>query len=142
VLRRSAGCVDQLARISLMERDDLRHLARHERTRLALDGHALPLSSPGVRASLERTIAEHRAIHEALAARDGELAAARTAAHIDSAHQARTTAVFQTEGRVSLRTRTSHGFSCKRWPTGSSSCVSTSTADAGIVRVAFSHDQL
>ena len=48
-------------------------------------GHALQLSSPGVRASLERTIAEHRAIHEALAARDGELAAARTAAHIDSA---------------------------------------------------------
>jgi DNA-binding GntR family transcriptional regulator len=32
-----------------------------------------------------RTVAEHHAIHEALAARDSELAAARTAAHIDSA---------------------------------------------------------
>jgi DNA-binding FadR family transcriptional regulator len=48
-------------------------------------GHSLPLSAPGARASLERTVAEHRAIHEALAARDGELAAARIAAHIDSA---------------------------------------------------------
>jgi GntR family transcriptional regulator, galactonate operon transcriptional repressor len=48
-------------------------------------GHALRLSAPGARASLERTVAEHRAIHEALVARDGELAATRTAAHIDSA---------------------------------------------------------
>ena len=48
-------------------------------------GHALRLSAPGAYGSLERTIAEHRAIHEALAARDGELAATRTAAHIDSA---------------------------------------------------------
>jgi DNA-binding FadR family transcriptional regulator len=48
-------------------------------------GHALRLSAPGARASLERTVAEHRAIHQALAARDGELAATRTAAHIDSA---------------------------------------------------------
>ncbi len=48
-------------------------------------GDALRLSAPGARASLERTVAEHRAILEALAARDGELAATRTAAHIDSA---------------------------------------------------------
>jgi GntR family transcriptional regulator, galactonate operon transcriptional repressor len=48
-------------------------------------GHALRLSAPGARVSLERTVAEHRLIHEALAARDGELAATRTAAHIDSA---------------------------------------------------------
>jgi GntR family transcriptional regulator, galactonate operon transcriptional repressor len=48
-------------------------------------GHAHRLSSPGARASLECTVAEHRAIHEALVARDGELAASRTAAHIDSA---------------------------------------------------------
>ena len=34
-------------------------------------GHALRLSAPGARASLECTIAEHRAIHEALVARDG-----------------------------------------------------------------------
>jgi len=43
------------------------------------------LTAPGARAALERTVADHRAIHEALAAHDGELAAARTAAHIDSA---------------------------------------------------------
>jgi DNA-binding FadR family transcriptional regulator len=43
------------------------------------------LTAPGERASLERTVADHRAIHGALVARDGELAAARTAAHIDSA---------------------------------------------------------
>ena len=48
-------------------------------------GHAFRLSAPGARASLERTVAEHRAIHEALTARDGDLAASRTAAHIDSA---------------------------------------------------------
>ena len=48
-------------------------------------GHALRLSAPGARASLERTVAEHRAIYDALVARDGDLAAARTAAHIDSA---------------------------------------------------------
>ena len=48
-------------------------------------GHAFRLSAPGARASLECTLAEHRAIHEALVARDGELAASRTAAHIDSA---------------------------------------------------------
>jgi DNA-binding FadR family transcriptional regulator len=48
-------------------------------------GHALRLSTPGARASLESTVSEHRAIHEALVARDGELAASRTAAHIDSA---------------------------------------------------------
>jgi DNA-binding FadR family transcriptional regulator len=43
------------------------------------------LTAPGARASLQRTVADHRAIHEALAARDGELASARTAVHIDSA---------------------------------------------------------
>jgi DNA-binding FadR family transcriptional regulator len=48
-------------------------------------GHARRLSAPGARASLECTVSEHRAIHEALVARDGELAASRTAAHIDSA---------------------------------------------------------
>jgi GntR family transcriptional regulator, galactonate operon transcriptional repressor len=48
-------------------------------------GHARRLSAPGARASLECTIAEHRAILEALAARDGDLAASRTSAHIDSA---------------------------------------------------------
>jgi GntR family galactonate operon transcriptional repressor len=48
-------------------------------------GHAFRLSAPGARASLEATVAEHRAIYEALVARDGELAASRTAAHIDSA---------------------------------------------------------
>ena len=48
-------------------------------------GHALRLSAPGARASLEGTVAEHRAIYEALVARDGELAASRIAAHIDSA---------------------------------------------------------
>jgi DNA-binding GntR family transcriptional regulator len=48
-------------------------------------GHEFRLSAPGARASLESTIEEHRAIYEALAARDGELAASRIAAHIDSA---------------------------------------------------------
>lgn len=48
-------------------------------------GHALRLSAPGARESLEATVAEHRAIHEALVDRNGELAASRTAAHIDSA---------------------------------------------------------
>lgn len=48
-------------------------------------GSQPPLASGAPRESLERTVAEHRAIHEALAARDSELAAARTAAHIDSA---------------------------------------------------------
>ena len=48
-------------------------------------GQAPHLTARGARASLERTIADHRAIHEALAARDGELAAARTAAHIEQA---------------------------------------------------------
>jgi GntR family transcriptional regulator, galactonate operon transcriptional repressor len=48
-------------------------------------GQAPHLTAPGARASLERTVADHRAIHEALAARDGELAATRTAAHIDTA---------------------------------------------------------
>ena len=43
------------------------------------------LTAPGASASLKRTVADHRAIHEALAAGDGELAARRTAAHIDSA---------------------------------------------------------
>jgi DNA-binding FadR family transcriptional regulator len=43
------------------------------------------LTAPGERASLERTVADHRAIHQALVARDGELSAARTAAHIGSA---------------------------------------------------------
>jgi len=48
-------------------------------------GHAFRLSAPGARAALERTVEEHRAIYEALLARDGDLAASRTGAHIDSA---------------------------------------------------------
>jgi len=48
-------------------------------------GHAFRLSAPGARAALECTVAEHRAIYEAFVARDGELAATRTEAHIDSA---------------------------------------------------------
>jgi DNA-binding GntR family transcriptional regulator len=48
-------------------------------------GHARRLSAPGGRASLECTVREHRTIYEALVARDGDLAANRTAAHIDSA---------------------------------------------------------
>jgi DNA-binding FadR family transcriptional regulator len=48
-------------------------------------GQAQRLSAPGNPSSLERTVAEHRDILEALMARDGELAAARTAVHIDSA---------------------------------------------------------
>ena len=48
-------------------------------------GHAFRLSAPGARASLECTVTEHRAIHGALVARDGDLAASRTEAHIDSA---------------------------------------------------------
>jgi DNA-binding GntR family transcriptional regulator len=32
---------------------------------------------------MKRTVADHRAIHEALVNRDGELAAARMTAHID-----------------------------------------------------------
>jgi DNA-binding FadR family transcriptional regulator len=51
--------------------------------------HAPRLSAPGERAALERTIVEHRAIYEALAAREGELAATRMAAHIDFAWAAR-----------------------------------------------------
>lgn len=47
-------------------------------------GQAPRLNSPGNRASLERTVTEHRGILAALVARDGELAAARTAEHIDS----------------------------------------------------------
>jgi GntR family transcriptional regulator, galactonate operon transcriptional repressor len=43
------------------------------------------LNSPGAAELLEHTVAEHRAILEALAARDGELAARRVLAHIESA---------------------------------------------------------
>lgn len=49
-------------------------------------GGALPtLASASSRKALERTAKEHRAIFEALAARDGERAAELIAAHIDSA---------------------------------------------------------
>jgi DNA-binding FadR family transcriptional regulator len=44
-----------------------------------------PLASSTSRAQLERTTREHRGIYEALAARDGDLAGDRIAAHIDSA---------------------------------------------------------
>jgi len=48
-------------------------------------GITAPLAGASPRAALERTVAEHRAIYEALAARDGELAGDRIAAHIDFA---------------------------------------------------------
>ena len=48
-------------------------------------GKAPHLSVPGSRESLERTVDEHQGILQALAARDGDLAAARIAGHIDSA---------------------------------------------------------
>jgi DNA-binding FadR family transcriptional regulator len=57
-------------------------------------GHALRLSAPGARAALESTLAEHRGIYEALAIRDGELAASRTAAHIESAWAERRNSQF------------------------------------------------
>jgi GntR family transcriptional regulator, galactonate operon transcriptional repressor len=44
-----------------------------------------PLASPPTRGELERTIVEHRAIYEALVARDGELAGELISAHIHSA---------------------------------------------------------
>ena len=43
------------------------------------------LSSGSSRAALKRTTADHRAIYEALLARDGDLAGERISAHIDSA---------------------------------------------------------
>jgi DNA-binding FadR family transcriptional regulator len=49
-------------------------------------------SRPGSKRSLTRTIAEHRAIYEALEARDAELAASRVAAHIDASWAERRTA--------------------------------------------------
>jgi len=48
-------------------------------------GKAPHLSAPGSSESLERTVEEHRGILQALAARDGDLAAERIAGHIDSA---------------------------------------------------------
>ena len=48
-------------------------------------GQARRLSVPGARESLECTVEEHRAILQALVARDGDLAARRIAGHIDSA---------------------------------------------------------
>lgn len=57
-------------------------------------GHALRLSAPGARTSLECTLAEHRGILEALVMRDGELAASRTAAHIESAWAERRSSQF------------------------------------------------
>ena len=44
-----------------------------------------PLASAASRAALKETARDHRGILEALAARDGELAGERIAAHIDSA---------------------------------------------------------
>jgi DNA-binding FadR family transcriptional regulator len=58
-------------------------------------GHAPRLTAPGGRPSLERTVVEHRAICEALAARDAELAATRMAAHIDFAWAARRGNAFE-----------------------------------------------
>jgi DNA-binding FadR family transcriptional regulator len=48
-----------------------------------------PLSAAATRAELAATIADHRGIYEALAARDGRLAAERISEHIDSAWAAR-----------------------------------------------------
>ena len=48
-------------------------------------GIMAPLAEASSRPALERTVTEHRAIFEALAARDGELAGNRIAAHIDFA---------------------------------------------------------
>jgi DNA-binding FadR family transcriptional regulator len=48
-------------------------------------GTTRPLAAAQSRAELERTATEHRAIFEALAARDGEAAGERVAAHIDFA---------------------------------------------------------
>ena len=48
-------------------------------------GMMRPIASAQSRAELERTATEHRAIFEALAARDGEAAGERVAAHIDFA---------------------------------------------------------
>jgi DNA-binding FadR family transcriptional regulator len=51
-----------------------------------------PLASAASRKALEQTVAEHRAIYEALVARDGHLAEARISEHISSAweHRKRT----------------------------------------------------
>jgi DNA-binding FadR family transcriptional regulator len=48
-------------------------------------GMMRPIASAQSRAELERTATEHRAIFEALSARDGEAAGERVAAHIDFA---------------------------------------------------------
>jgi len=48
-------------------------------------GMMRPVAAAQPRAELERTVTEHRAIFEALAARDGEAAGERVAAHIDFA---------------------------------------------------------
>lgn len=48
-------------------------------------GMMRPVAAAQPRAELERTVTEHRAILEALAARDGEAAGERVAAHIDFA---------------------------------------------------------
>lgn len=47
-------------------------------------GATAPLASGASRAALERTVAEHRGILEALAAGDGELAGERISAHIEA----------------------------------------------------------
>jgi DNA-binding FadR family transcriptional regulator len=47
-------------------------------------GATAPLASGAPRAALKRTLAEHREILEALAARDGELAGQRISAHIEA----------------------------------------------------------
>jgi DNA-binding FadR family transcriptional regulator len=44
-----------------------------------------PIAAAQSRAELERTMTEHRAIFDALVARDGETAGERVAAHIDFA---------------------------------------------------------
>ncbi|MBV8064691.1 MAG: FadR family transcriptional regulator [Actinobacteria bacterium] len=47
-------------------------------------GATAPLASGATRATLKRTVVEHREIIEALAARDGELAGERISAHIEA----------------------------------------------------------
>jgi DNA-binding FadR family transcriptional regulator len=60
-------------------------------------------SRPGSKRSLTRTLAEHRAIQEALEARDGELAASRLAAHIDASWEERRNARVTADGGRDLQ---------------------------------------
>lgn len=95
------GLIEQM-RVSLTDYDSFRELDQrfHALVMRASDnevgrtivrsihqyaGWTPSLNWPGPEGALERTIAAHEAIFAALAARDGQLAAERVAAHIDSA---------------------------------------------------------